>query len=174
MAMTAPASSSDAEGGNFLAPRRDSQPTDHCFRCGKPTPAGVGLCDEHNPQHLSGPSSTQMHATIFGGIVLGVVGFFLLARLAVGTAGPFSAEVTAATADGAGGVALTISLTNDGDATGVADCRFTRDGVPRPDDLAFRAPALAAGQTITIERALRLAPDSPVAYVAEAVSVICD
>src|SRR3990172_8100934 len=127
-AMTERPHQSDARPGGFLAPRPDGQPTDRCFRCGRPTPAGEGLCDEHNPKHLSGPSSTQMHATIFGGIVLGVVGFFLLARLAVGTAGPFSTEVTAATADGAGGVAVTLSLTNEGDATGVADCRFTRDG----------------------------------------------
>jgi len=158
----------------FLAPPPDSRPTDRCFRCGKPTPAGMGLCDEHNPKRLKGPSSTQMHATVFGGIVLGVVGFFVLARLAAGTAGPFSTQITAATADGAGGVAVTVRLTNDGQGTGVADCRITRDGVARPDDIAFRAPALAAGQTITIERQLRPAPDSPVTYLADAMSVSCD
>ena len=70
-------------GQGFLAPKPDGKPVDHCFRCGVETPAGVGLCDEHNRGHLSGPSSTQMHATIFGGIVLGVIAFFLLASLAV-------------------------------------------------------------------------------------------
>lgn len=158
----------------FLAPRPGTGPTDHCFRCGKPTPAGEGLCDEHNPRQLQGPSSTQMHATVFGGIVLGVVGFFLLARLAVGTGGPFPTEVLTAAPLGAGGVAVVFTVTNGGESAGVADCRVTRDGVPRPDDLAFRSPSLANGETVTIERELVQAPDSPVAYAAESVSIICE
>ena len=96
--MSTSADPSDESSAGFLAPRPGGEPTDHCFRCGKPTPAGEGLCDEHNPRHLRGPSSTQMHATVFGGIVLGVVGFFVLARLAVGTSGPFTTEVLTATA----------------------------------------------------------------------------
>jgi len=115
-----------------------------------------------------------MHATVFGGIVIGVVGLFFLARLAVGTAGPFSTQITAADGDGSGGVAFTMSLTNEGADAGVADCRVTRDGMPRPDDVAFRVPALAAGQTISIERQLQPAPDSLVTYVADAMSVTCD
>ena len=79
-----------------------------------------------------------MHATIFGGIVLGVIGFFFLASLAVGTTGPYASAVTGSSAAPDGGVTLSFTVTNEGDAEGVADCRVTRDGVPRPDDLAFR------------------------------------
>ncbi len=159
--------------GGFLAPRPEGQPVDRCFRCGKPTPAGEGLCDEHNPKHLRGPSPTQMHATVFGGLVLGVVGFFIVARLATGSSGPFTTEVLTAAADGAGGAVVSFAITNDGAAEGVADCRFTRDGVPRPDDVAFRSPTLASGERVTLERALVREPGSPVAYAADTMSVIC-
>jgi hypothetical protein len=115
-----------------------------------------------------------MHATVFVGIVLGVVGLFVLFRLMMSSAGPFSTEVTsAASAGGAGAVAIAFRITNEGDTEGRADCRFTRDGVPRPDDVAFRSPAVAGGQTIALERELIPDPGSPVAYVPEAVSVIC-
>ena len=42
-----------------------------------------------------------------------------------------------------------------------------------PDDVAFRTPAVAAGETISLERELTPEPDSPVAYVPELLSVIC-
>jgi len=114
-----------------------------------------------------------MHATVFGGIVLGVVGFFVLARLAVGTSGPFTTEVLTASVVGSGGAAVAFSITNEGQSVGKADCRITRDGVPRPDDVAFRAPSLAAGESVTIERELIPEPDSPVVYAPDRLSVIC-
>ena len=114
-----------------------------------------------------------MHATVFGGVVIGVLGFFILARLAAGSAGPFETRVLASTADGAGGVAVTFSITNAGDSEGVADCRVTRDGVPRPDDVALRSPLLAAGETVTFERRFSKDSGDPVGYLADAVSVIC-
>jgi len=48
--MTRPAEPPPAADHGFLAPTPDRQPVDHCFRCGKETPVGVGLCDEHNPK----------------------------------------------------------------------------------------------------------------------------
>jgi hypothetical protein len=172
--MSTSADPSDESSAGFLAPRPGGEPTDRCFRCGKPTPAGEGLCDEHNPRHLRGPSATQMHATVFGGIALGVVGFFVLARLAVGTSGPFTTEILTTTAAGSGGAAVVFSITNEGGTDGVADCRITRDGVPRPDDVAFRSPSLPAGGSVTIERDLVPEPDSPVTYAADRLSIVCD
>jgi hypothetical protein len=172
--MTRPAEPPPAADHGFLAPTPDRQPVDHCFRCGKETPVGVGLCDEHNPKQLSGPSATQMHATVFAGIVLGVIGLFVLFRLTLTDAGPFSAQVTSSGAGAAAGsVAVAVSITNEGDSEGHADCRFTRDGVPRPDDVAFRTPAMAGGESISLERELTPEPDSPVSYVPELLSVIC-
>lgn len=171
--MTGSANPSEASGdGGFLAPRPEAKPVDHCFRCGVETPPGVGLCDEHNQGRLSGPSATQMHATIFGGIVLGVIGFFIVAGLAVTTTGPFDSVVTSAAAGPEGGVSLVFTVTNEGQDEGVADCRVTRDGVPRPEDLAFRTQPLPAGATVTFERELSPPQVAP-AYDLESLTVDC-
>ncbi len=54
--MSAPEDPTEAQGDSgFLAPKPGGHPVDHCFRCGVETPPGVGLCDEHNVGHLSGP-----------------------------------------------------------------------------------------------------------------------
>ena len=172
--MTGSANPTQAPGdGGFLAPRPEGQPVDHCFRCGVATPPGVGLCDEHNKGHLSGPSSTQMHATIFGGIVLGVIGFFLLASLAVARTGPYASDVGTTGAGPDGSVTLSFTVTNEGDAPGVADCRVTRDGVPRPDDQTFRTGTVLAGETVTLKRVLLAPSEDAVGYDTEAITVIC-
>ncbi len=171
--MTGSANPTEAPGeSGFLAPKPDSEPVDHCFRCGKETPAGTGLCEEHNRGKLAGPSSTQMHAPIFAGLALGVVGFFFLASLAVTSSGPFESIVTSATGGPDGSVSLVFTVTNEGDDQGVADCRVTRDGVPRPEDLAFRTQMLTGGETVTIEREL-FAPEVAPAYDLEALTVDC-
>ena len=156
--MTDPANASETRDGGFLAPRPDAKPVDHCFRCGVATPAGQALCKVHNPNRLTGPSATQMHATIFGGIVLGVIAFFLLANLAVGNTGPYAAEVTASSGGDGGTAAISFTVTNEGETSGIADCRVTRDGVPRPDDLSFRTTTVPGGETMAFER--QLAPPS--------------
>ena len=172
--MTGPANPTEAApDGGFLAPKPGAVPSDHCFRCGVETPPGVGLCEAHNRGHLSGPSSTQMHATLFIGIVAGVIAFFIIAGLAVTSSGPFASAVTTAAAGPDGGVNLAFTVTNEGDSDGVADCRVTRDGVPRPDDLAFRTEALAAGQTVALERELAAPPQGSIAYDLEALTIIC-
>jgi hypothetical protein len=114
-----------------------------------------------------------MHATVFVGVVLGVIGLLVLARGAVSTAGPFPASITSAVPADAGALSVTFSLTNDGESEAIADCRFTRDGVPRPDDVAFRSPRLPAGQTISLERAVPADPESYVAYDPDRLSVVC-
>jgi hypothetical protein len=171
--MTDPANETKSHDDGFLAPKAEGQPVGRCFRCGVETAPGQGLCEKHNPNKLRGPGSTQMHATIFGGIVLGVLGFFILAGLAVGTTGPYSAEVTASAGETNGGAAIAFAVTNEGDSDGIADCRVTRDGVPRPDDLAFRTARLAAGTTVVFERELTPPADAGVNYDPEALSVLC-
>lgn len=171
MSMTGSAKPTEApRDSRFLAPKPDAEPVDHCFRCGQQTPAGVGLCEEHNQGQLAGPSSTQMHATIFAGIALGVIGFLLLASLAVTTSGPFASVVTSASGGPDGSVSLAFTVTNEG-KDGVADCRVTRDGVPRPDDLAFRTQSLTGGETAVLERELAAPPTPP--YDLEAMTVDC-
>ncbi len=157
----------------FLAPRPDSKQVDHCFRCGAETPVGVGLCELHNRGHISGPSSTQMHATIFGGIAFAVIGLLVLANFAVMSSGQFASAVTATSPGPDGGLLLSFMLTNESDSRSVADCRVTRDGVPRADDFAFRTDAVPGGESVALERQLQAPPEGSVGYDAGAVTVLC-
>ena len=173
--MTQPASPQPASDGGFLAPRPGSAPADRCFRCGVATPAGEGLCEEHNPNHLPGPSATQMHATIFGGVALGVLAFFLIARFAVSASGgPFTATVLDGSLDAAGAMTLQVSLTNAGESEGVADCRVTRDGFPRPDDAVFRSVVLGGGETVELRQGLPAPLPNTALNDPDRASVICD
>jgi hypothetical protein len=114
-----------------------------------------------------------MHATILVGIIVGVVGFFILAFLAIGTTGPYSVAMIGAAIDGTGDAAIAYSITNDGDSEGVADCRVTRDGVPRPDDLAFRSTRLPPGEAIIFERTVEQPRNGTVSYDPERLSLVC-
>jgi hypothetical protein len=158
--------------GGFLAPREGSVPGDRCVRCGKPTPAGVALCDVDNPGGVSGPSATQMHATILGGVLLGFLGFLLLARLAVTTGGPFATELIGSAADSTGTLHVGVAGVNEGETEGVADCRVTRDGVPRPDDAIFRTARLAPGERVAVERVVPPPRQAPT-YDADTLTVVC-
>lgn len=173
MGMTKLPSQSTGRSSGFLAPPGDAQPHDRCFRCGKDVPAGTGLCDEHNPGHVRGPSSTQMHGTVLVGLLIGIVGFFVIASLAVGTTGPYAVTVIGAADDPSGGVALAYSIVNEGGSDGVADCRVTRDGVPRPDDLAFRSPKLPPGDLVLFERIVAQPFIGTVQYDPQRLSLVC-
>ncbi len=157
----------------FLAPRAGGHPVDHCVRCGVETSPGVALCEQHNRGHISGPSATQMHATIFGGIVLGVIAFLVVANLAVISGGPFASSVVSSSPGADGTLMLAFTLTNEGDADAVADCRVTRDGVPRPDDFSFRTDSVPAGGSVSVDRQLLAPPEGSVGYDADAVTVLC-
>jgi hypothetical protein len=133
----------------------------------------VALCDEHNPKHLVGPSATQMHATVFGGIALGVVGLFLLFNLLASSTGPYEAEVTSREPWRAGAVSLAFTVLNAGETEGVADCRVTRDGIPRPDDLAFRTPRVPAGGSVAIEKVTPAPLPESVHYDLDSLTVVC-
>jgi hypothetical protein len=168
-----PAAAASSTPRGFLAPPAGAVPTDRCVRCGTPTQAGVALCPTHNPGRVSGPSSTQMHATILGGVLVGVVGFLLLMSFASGRGDPFRVELLGAGADPSGGVALAFAIVNEADSSRVADCRVTRDGVPRPEDLAFRTERLAPAQRILIEKVVPPALPGSLAYDLDRLSVDC-
>jgi hypothetical protein len=156
----------------FLAPSPTGHPVSHCYRCGKETPPGVSLCDADNPGKVKSPSATQLHATILGGVVLGIALLLFLLRFAVDESGPFGTSVAGHVALADGGVQVAVSVTNAGDREGIASCRITRDGTPRPDDLAFRTERLAPGATVTVTRTVP-APAGSAALVPERMTVIC-
>jgi hypothetical protein len=130
------------------------QPHDSCFRCGRPTPLGVALCEQDNPGRIKGPSATQVHGTIVAGIVGGFVLFALLARLA-SSGGPFPASVVGSASQADGTTAVVISVTNGGAADGSASCRISQSGLVGSGDDVFFTDRLAPGETRQFERLLR-------------------
>jgi hypothetical protein len=136
-------------------------PPSHCIRCGKPTPPGVSLCDDDNPGHIKAPSAFQVHGTMLLGVGIGVAGFLLLAQLAIRHAGPFSASLTGSSTQADGTVQVQLLIENQGASDSIANCRVTRDGSPRSDDLALRTPTVPAHSSVTIIRTLPTPIDPP-------------
>ncbi len=157
----------------MLAPRPGTSPADECYRCGRPTAAGIGICDACNPGRVKGPSPTQLHATILGGVVLGVIGLFLLWRFMVDPGGPYTATITQRAISGDGAPTITVVVANTGSAGGRATCRVTRDGAPRPDDPTYRTDHIDPGQHVDFSRTVPAPPADTIAYSLERMSVIC-
>lgn len=156
----------------FLAPPASARPISHCYRCGKETPPGVSLCDADNPGRVKAPSATQLHATILVGVVAGVALLLFLLRFAVEQSGPYGTAIAGHIALADGAVQVAVSITNTGDSEGIATCRITRDGTPRPDDLAFRTERLAPGASVTLTRTVP-APAGAGTLVPDRMTVIC-
>jgi hypothetical protein len=157
----------------FLAPEPGSQPQSTCVRCGRPTPPGVSLCDADNPGRIGAPSATQVHGTILAGVIIGAIAFLLLARLAVGTNGPFVTAVTGRASLGDGAAEVAISVRNEGASDATATCRITRDGAPRQDDVAFRTERIAAGGTVVVARMLPAPGEGQPAWDVARLTVSC-
>jgi predicted nucleic acid-binding Zn ribbon protein len=99
------------------------EPTHGCARCGDPVPPGVGLCERCNPLGLKDVAASQAHGTVFVAVALAIVILAVVARLAVSGAGPFPATLDAVTPVD-GGLALTLTVTNEGRSTGQTTCRI--------------------------------------------------
>jgi hypothetical protein len=80
-------------------------------------------------------------------VVVGVIVLAFLARLAVAGVGPFAARVDAV-APASGGLAVTLTVTNEGDATGQTTCRIApiRDRSTTGGSFVL-TPRLAPGET---------------------------
>ncbi|MFN8621043.1 MAG: hypothetical protein U0869_09900 [Chloroflexota bacterium] len=165
-------SAPSADGG-FLAPPPDVQPMDHCYRCGKPTPQGQSLCAECNPGRVKGPSTTQLHATLLVGVLLGGFALLVLWKFMVGQGGPYTATFTEKTIGPDGGAAIVVSVQNTGTTAGVANCRVTRDGAPRPDDPTYRTEKIAPGESATLQREVPAPAINTPAYDTEHMTVLC-
>jgi hypothetical protein len=126
--------------------------THGCARCGAQIPLDVGLCERCNPLGLRDSSASQVHGTVFVAVLLGVIGLALLAKLTLTGVGPFSAQVTNAVPDGTG-LAITLSVRNDGSNTGQTTCRITdpkdRNG---GKGAIVLSPPIEAGATATFSQ----------------------
>jgi hypothetical protein len=113
---------------------------------------GVGLCERCNPLGLRDASASQVHGTVFLGVVGAFVLLAIVARLAITGIGPFPATIDAV-APVAAGLEVTLTVTNEGDAEGQTTCRVTaasnRGGGPSAFVLS---PSIPSGRTITFNQ----------------------
>jgi len=148
-------------------------PTDRCIRCGAETPPGVSLCAADNPGKIKAPSTTQVHATILSGVMVGAVALLILLGLASGSGVPFNATIGSATVDETGAASVVVIVTNGGDRSAIATCRITRDGSPRQDDASYRTDRVEAGGSVELRRTLLAPPAGTAPYDPERMTVSC-
>ncbi len=103
---------------------------DTCFRCGRPTPLGVSLCERDNPGRIKSPSSTQVHGTIVIGVLAGFLLLAVLLGVATAGVGPFHSAVVGAATRVDGGLDVIIQVVNGGTRTAGASCRVSAGGAP--------------------------------------------
>ena len=85
-------------------------------------------------------------------VLLAIVGLAFLARIAVSGVGPYAAEVANVTPDGAG-LAITLTVTNQGTATGQTTCRVTDPADRNASKGAIMlSPRIDGGQTRTFSQ----------------------
>lgn len=130
----------------------DSEPelTHPCVRCGAPVPLEIAMCERCNPSGLAQPAASQAHGTVFLGILVAVVVLAVLAHLAVRGVGPFTGQVTSVAAD-APGLAVTITVHNDGTQAGATTCRVDYAGSEGigPESAYLLSPDVPPGGSVT-------------------------
>jgi hypothetical protein len=129
-------------------------PHDTCFRCGKPTPQGVPLCEHDNPGGIKGPSTTQVHGTIVIGLIVGFILFAVLGTM-VRSGGPFSAAVVTSNLQDDGRTQIVFNVTNLGEQPARASCRVSQGGLVGSGDDVFFSDPIPAGGTRQFVRLLR-------------------
>lgn len=149
------------------------QPHDTCFRCGRPTPLGVSLCEHDNPGQIGSPSATQVHGTIVVGVLGGFVLLALLLRLSSGGIGPFTSAVSGVATRSDGGLEVVIRVANGGERASGASCRISPAGAPGYADHIFFTESIPAGGQREFTRTV-LAPAGSAPLRAESVVVRCN
>jgi hypothetical protein len=114
----------------------------------------VGLCERCNPLGLRDSSSSQVHGTVFVGLVIGIIGLALAASFAVAGIGPFSAAVAGMT-DSGNGLVVQLQVTNNGTSAGTTTCRISDPALQGSGQPAFvLSPRIAPGSRVTFEARL--------------------
>ncbi len=146
-------------------PRAAAAPEDRCVRCGRPTPAGVALCEFDNPGQLKGPSATQAHGTILLGVIAGFVLLAVLGSFSVSGIGPFGSRLDAASSRADGSAELVVTVTNEGSRASAASCRVSRGPIAGSGDLVFLTDSIPARETRTFTRTISPGPAPAAAAV---------
>lgn len=150
-----PATHPDTSG----LPVRLDQPHDTCFRCGRPTPLGVSLCERDNPGRVKGPSSTQVHGTVLVGLIAGFIALALFLRVVSAGAGPFTSTVSGVATRSDGGLDVVMDVTNGGTRSSGASCRIAVGGAPDFRDFVFFTEPIGPGELRQVTRTVAPAAD---------------
>jgi len=129
------------------------EPTHGCVRCGAPIPIADGMCERCNPLGLKQPAASQAHGTVVVGIVAAVIVLFALAKISIHGVGPFQG-VVAGVISAPPGLAVTISVTNQGTSTGSTTCRIydpTIQGIG-PESTYADSPQVPPGRTVAFSK----------------------
>jgi hypothetical protein len=152
---------------------RLDQPHDTCFRCGRPTPPGVSLCERDNPGHIKAPSSTQVHGTILVGVIFGFVALLLVLRFTSAGVGPFASTVSGVATRADGGLDVVVQVANAGTRAAGASCRISPDGAPDYRDYVFFTGPIPAGESRQFSQSLAASAEGG-ALSAAAIQVRCN
>ena len=130
------------------------KPHDTCFKCGRPTPLGVSLCERDNPGHIKSPSSTQVHGTVLIGVLIGFVALLVIWRLASTGLGPFTATVSGVATRVDGGLDVVVVVHNGGSRSAGASCAIEPSGAPDYNDFVFFTDPIPPGESREFTRTL--------------------
>lgn len=132
------------------SPTAASELTHGCVRCGAPTPIADGLCERCNPLGLKQPAPSQAHGTVALGIIIAVIVLFVLGRASLQGVGPFQG-VVADVISAPPGLAVTITVTNQGTATGSTTCRIYDPSIQGlgPESTYADSPQVGPGRSVS-------------------------
>ena len=148
--------------------RRELEPTHSCIRCGREgVPADAGLCELCNPLELAQPSATQMHGIAAVGIIAFIAVLAVASRLVIAGTGPFTGQVTGVTAV-AGGLAVTIHVTNEGRNAAATVCEVAESPVRVGTATeTVQVPLVPAGQSIDYVAVVTKLGTTPISVAAD-------
>lgn len=130
-------------------------------------PADDGLCELCNPLELSQPSATQMHGIAAVGIIGFIVVLAVVGRAALSGTGPFDGRI-GTIAEAAGGLAVTISVTNHGSKATSTTCAIAE--TPARVGAAVQVvqtPLVQPGATVSFLAVVTKFGTTPVALAAD-------
>ena len=109
----------------------------------------MGLCERCNPLGLRDSAASQVHGTVIAVVALAIVLLLVVARLSIAGSGPYPASVSAI-AQTADGLAVTITVSNEGTDAGQTTCRIDDVAGGGVSESAFvLSPRIGPGQTIS-------------------------
>jgi predicted nucleic acid-binding Zn ribbon protein len=129
------------------------EPTHGCVRCGAPIPLTDGMCERCNPLGLKQPAASQAHGTVVLGIVAAVIVLFILAKISIHGVGPFQG-VVAGVISAPPGLAVTVTVTNQGTTAGTTTCRIydpTIQGIG-PESTYADSPQVQPGKSVSFSQ----------------------